>query len=129
MIENIIIADDSATARLIVKRCLEIAGLSGANFLEAADGVEALNLAKEQPVDLLVTDLNMPNMDGRALLKRVKASPKLHDLPVIVISSASNEAIAKVLIAEGALTVVNKPISPGDVVQALENLIDQNQWG
>lgn len=129
MIENIIIADDSATARLIVKRCLEIAGLSGANFLEAADGVEALNLAKEQPVDLLVTDLNMPNMDGRALLKRVKASPKLHDLPVIVISSASNEAIAKVLIAEGALTVVNKPISPGDVVQALGNLTDQNQWG
>lgn len=129
MIENIIIADDSATARMIVKRCLEIAGFCEATFVEAKDGAEALSLAKENPVDLLITDLNMPNMDGFALLKRVKASPRLNTLPVLVISSASNEAVGKELMDCGAFAVVKKPVTPASVSEALQNINDENQWG
>jgi len=75
MVKSVIIADDSATARMIIKRCLEVAGVVEGKFYEASDGVEALKLAKENEVDLMVTDLNMPNMDGWALLKKDKSKP------------------------------------------------------
>lgn len=131
MIQRVIIADDSSTARMIIKRCLEIGGLSEAEFLEANDGAEALELAKSGQVDLVVTDLNMPNMDGRTLLKHIKSSPRLTALPVLVISSASNKAIEIELVQKGALAVVNKPVTPAGVAAALENLNEgqDNGWG
>lgn len=133
MIEKIIIADDSSTARMIIKRCLEIAGFFDVEVREANDGQEALSLAKENQADLLITDLNMPNMDGRTLLKRVKASPRLTAIQVLVISSASNEAAEKELVELGALAVISKPITPSSVSQALQNINEEdneaNQWG
>ncbi|MCW8859733.1 MAG: response regulator, partial [Deltaproteobacteria bacterium] len=88
--KKIIVADDSSTARMFIKRCLQIIGLGDAEIIEAEHGKEALAAAKAQDVDLLLTDLNMPVMDGETLLKWVKSSPKLCDLPVIVITSAGN---------------------------------------
>ncbi len=129
MIKRVLIADDSATARTIIKRCLEIAGCAEAEFTEATDGREALRMVKETDVDLLVTDLNMPNMDGRSLLRSVKASPKLTSLPIIVISSASNGAVEHELRELGAHAVVSKPVSPASVAHALEALTDENNWG
>lgn len=129
MIENIIVADDSSTARMIIKRCLEIAGAADANFVEASNGEEALEIARDQPVDLIVTDLNMPVMDGRELIQHVKASPKLTQLPILVISSAGNDAVKEDLIKQGAFAVVDKPISPAGVASVLQNITDQNQWG
>ena len=127
---NIItIADDSSTARMIMKRCLEIAGYRKVEFLEAKDGKEALDLIKENKVDMLVTDINMPNMDGRTLLKHVKASPKLTDVPILVISSSSNDAIEDELMKNGAFAVIKKPITPASVAKALQNLTEQEQWG
>ncbi len=129
MIEKVVIADDSSTARMIIRRCLEIAGCIDVDFLEAEDGVQALHFVREDDVDLLVTDLNMPNMDGRLLLKRVKGSPKLTNIPIIIITSASNEAIREELIKQGAHAVVTKPVSPASVAKALEDLMDEKQWG
>lgn len=126
MFQTIIIADDSVTARMIIKRCLEIAGLSEATFLDARDGTEALELVKNNQVDLLVTDLNMPKMDGLSLLKHVKASPRLSELPVLVISSVSNPAKTKELLSLGASAILGKPVSPAEVAEALENLSDKS---
>ena len=129
MIETVLIADDSATARMIIRRCLEIAGCSAARFTEARDGQEALELARNSSFDLLVTDINMPNMDGNSLLKHVKASPKLHSMPVLVISSASNQARDAELLSNGAFAVVNKPVSPAAVANALKKITQENEWG
>lgn len=129
MIDTVIIADDSATARMIIRRCLEIAGYREATFLEARDGREALQLAHANQTDLLVTDINMPNMDGVSLLKKIKASPTLNTLPVMVISSASNPARAAELFSQGAFAVVNKPVSPVSVAQALKIFTAKNEWG
>ncbi len=129
MFETVIVADDSATARMIIKRCLQIAGCGDSNFLEAEDGAEALEIAKSNDVNLVVTDLNMPNMDGTSLLRRIKASPKLHDLPVLVVSSANNAAKESELLKAGAFAVINKPISPATVAQTLQSLNNQNEWG
>ena len=131
MFQTIIIADDSATARMVTKRCLEIAGYQEATFLEAETGKQALNLAKDHQADLLITDINMPEMDGKALLMRVKSSPKLVDLPVLVISSLSNPAKENELIELGAFAVLPKPISPADLVAVLQSPSEQadTRWG
>ncbi len=135
MIENVIIADDSSTARMIIKRCFEIAGCGESQFHEAVNGAEALKIAKGKQIDLLVTDLNMPTMDGWTLLKRVKASPKLTELPVIVISSASNAAVKEELLRLGALAVVDKPVAPMKVAEIIQGLNDSQEqdeldgWG
>lgn len=122
--KRIIIADDSATARMFIKRCLEIIGLGDAEIIEAEHGKEALTAAKEQCPDILLTDLNMPVMDGETLLKWVKASPKLCDVPVIIITSAGNPAKEAQLLELGARQVINKPVSPPVMMNALEDFLE-----
>ncbi|MBD1401587.1 response regulator [Pelovirga terrestris] len=122
--KRIIIADDSATARMFIKRCLQIVGLGDAEFVEAEDGKQALDAAKEQPADLLLTDLNMPVMDGQTLVKWVKASPKLCGMPIIVITSAGNPAKEAQLLELGAYRVLNKPVSPPIMMDALQDFLD-----
>lgn len=121
--KKIVVADDSTTARMFVIRCLEIIGLNGSEFLPAANGREALELLKKDGVDLLVTDLNMPEMDGATLLKKVKASPRLHEIPVVVVSSGSNPAKNAELKKLGALAVLEKPVSPAALLDVLGPLI------
>lgn len=122
--KRIIIADDSETARMFIKRCLQIIGLGDVEIIEVEHGKEALAVAKSQEVDLLLTDLNMPVMDGETLVKWVKASPKLCDLPVIVITSAGNPAKEAHLLELGAHRVLNKPVSPPVMMDALADFIE-----
>ncbi|MCK4623119.1 MAG: response regulator [Desulfuromonadales bacterium] len=122
--KRIIIADDSATARMFIKRCLQIIGLGDAEIVEAEHGKEALAAAKEQCPDILLTDLNMPVMDGETLLKWVKASPKLCELPVIIITSAGNPAKEAQLLELGARQVINKPVSPPVMMNALKDFLE-----
>ncbi|MGE4543844.1 MAG: response regulator [Pedobacter sp.] len=121
--KRIVIADDSATARMVIRRCLEIIGLGDAGMVEVPNGREALARLKEEPTDLLVTDLNMPIMDGETLLKWVKGSPKLTDVPVVVITSAGNPAKEALLTELGAFAVLDKPISPATLLKKLEPLM------
>ncbi|MDA3903472.1 MAG: response regulator [Desulfuromusa sp.] len=123
--KRIIIADDSTTARMFIKRCLQIIGLGDAEIIEAEHGKEALAAAKAQKVDLLLTDLNMPVMDGETLVKWVKANPKFSDLTVIVITSAGNPAKEAQLLALGAHRVLNKPVSPPVMMEALADFLDE----
>ncbi len=120
---NILIADDSATARMFIKQCLEITIEEDVEFLEAQNGQEALQLLKNAGADILVTDLNMPVLDGRELIRRVSASPKLHGLPIMVITSSGNEARRQELLDLGACVVLRKPVNPMKIAEGLETLM------
>jgi two-component system chemotaxis response regulator CheY len=124
---KILIVDDSSTARMFIRRCLEIAGCQGADFQEAGNGKEALDLLRQAPVDFILADLNMPVLDGRNLLKRLKSSPRTCDIPLIVVSSASNPASDVELIAEGAYAVLSKPITPPALIAAIGTLIKKQE--
>lgn len=108
---HILVVDDSSMARSIIKRSLEICGLDSYEIKEANNGVEALAILKTETIDLVFTDLNMPELDGEQLLKRIKSSPKLFDIPVIVITSLNNPANEKKLLQEHATAVLSKPIT------------------
>jgi two-component system chemotaxis response regulator CheY len=122
MIKNIVIADDSALARMFIRRCLEIAGLGDANFFEASDGSEAIAKMKEIKADMLVTDLTMPNMNGIELMRKISASPRLHGTPVLVVTSAGNEEQRRELMELGVTRILSKPISPPILIEAIQDV-------
>lgn len=122
---RIIVADDSGMARSVIRRCLEIAGCRDCVFLEAGNGQEVLQTLKAGGADLVVTDLNMPIMGGLELLKRIKASPRLHDTPVLIISSTVNQARREELQALGALDILSKPISPAVLAAAISPFLER----
>ena len=122
MIKNVVIADDSALARMFIRRCLEIAGLGDANFIEASDGSEAISCMKKIKADLLVTDLTMPNMNGIELMRKISSSPRLSGTPVLVVTSAGNEEQRKELLELGATRILSKPISPPILIDALQEV-------
>jgi len=121
--KTILLVDDSSTARMFIRRCLEIAGCQGAEFIEAGNGKEALSILKKKPADFVFADLNMPVLDGKGLLKWIKSSPRLNDTPVVIISSACNPATEMELLSMGAFAVLGKPISPPQLIASLGKLI------
>jgi two-component system chemotaxis response regulator CheY len=118
-INNILIVDDSKTARMILKQCIEISGFRDRTFIEARNGEEAWQMLQDQKVDMIITDLTMPELDGCALLQRIKATPALVSISVIVVTSASNPARDAELIGLGAAAVLAKPVSPALVYKTL----------
>ena len=120
---RVLIVDDSSSARMLIRRCMEIGGIEVEKFFEAGNGKEALAVLSDQSADIVVTDLNMPFMDGRSLLKWIKNSPKLSSMPVVVISGTSNEAIREDLLGLGANSVLNKPISPSLLAETINPLL------
>ena len=122
MFRNILIVDDSTTARMFIKRCLEMGGFDEAEFYEASNGVEALQHLNLKKIDLILTDLNMPKMDGNVFLEVMRNSPQFHEIKIIVISSSVNKENEDRLLHLGASAVINKPISPMVLMETIEPL-------
>jgi len=125
MFKNILLVDDSEIARMVIKKCLEIALNNNFEIVEASNGVRALEQLKKNKIDLVLTDLNMPEMDGQQLLKRIKSSPKLNPIPVVIITSIANSANESKLYSNGADFVLGKPISPMKLKDIMESLYEK----
>ena len=119
--ERVLIVDDSVMARSIIRRSLEICGLEEVEFKEVSNGKEALELLKKENFDLVITDLNMPVMGGEELLRRMKSSPRLFEIPVAVVSSLGNSVKRNKLIRDYAAAVFQKPLS----LPQIQEFIDQ----
>ncbi len=113
MIPNkILIVDDSLASRMIIRRCLELSGLRNAGYMEADNGETALNLVGTFLPDLIVTDLNMPVLDGKGLIRALRAVPATEKIPVIVTTSLNNHALEKELAGLHISGVIQKPLTP-----------------
>lgn len=117
--KKILVVDDSATSRMIVRRCLEMAGFSDAVILEAGDGALALDLLATTPVDLIVTDLRMPRMDGNTLIRKLISNRATTDIPVVVVSSVADDSEADTSYSDNVLASIKKPISPAKLMNVL----------
>lgn len=118
---KILIVDDSRTSRLIVKRCFEMAGHADASFLESPDGAEALDTLRGTTVDLVVTDLKMPKMDGLTLIRKMRSSAFATGVPVVVISSIAEAHEDESLLQKNVIARIQKPLSPAKLMHALED--------
>lgn len=105
----VLIADDSPTIRKFVAFSLTMQGLE---VVAAVDGMEALEKIPEHKIDLLITDLNMPNMDGFELIKAVRANDEFKDIPIIILSSLSSSEEIEKGMSCGANSYLVKPFDP-----------------
>jgi DNA-binding NarL/FixJ family response regulator len=87
----------------------------------ACDGVEAMRLLKSQPVDILITDIQMPGMDGMALLMQVRRDPELARLPLILISAQDDRSSVRMGMFSGADDYLTKPFSPEELILTVES--------
>ena len=118
MNRTILIVDDSETSRMIIKKCFTMTGDEDSTFLEAGDGIQALARLSNILVDLVVTDLNMPRMDGVTLLRKLRKGERTKALPVMVISSMGNDHLDQELRDLNVTAIIRKPLTPFKVRQA-----------
>jgi two-component system, chemotaxis family, chemotaxis protein CheY len=109
---NVLIVDDSGTMRNVIKKVLRLTGISFGNCLEAANGQEAMAVLENNWVDLILSDINMPVMDGFGLLRAVKSQPSFQDVPVVLITTESNEKRLQEAMRLGAKGYIHKPFTP-----------------
>jgi two-component system chemotaxis response regulator CheY len=118
MAMKILVVDDSSIMRKMVGRALQLTGLPIERIGEANDGFGALDELRAKPYDLVMMDLNMPNLDGVETLRRIRADGALAGKPVVVVSTEGSEPrIAS--IRELGATFVRKPFTPEAFVDAV----------
>lgn len=124
---RLMIVDDSPVMRAFVKRTIAVAGFQASEILEAGNGREALErlraAAARPPVDLILTDINMPVMDGEQLIAELKADPELRSIPIVVVSTDSTEKRVGALLRLGASDYVRKPFPPERLSEVLVALL------
>lgn len=118
-----LIVDDSSVMRKIVERALRQAGLTIAAVLEASSGVEALELVRGRRVDLILSDINMPNMDGLEFLRQLREQDLAPDVPVVMITTESSEDHVHEALAAGAQGYIRKPFTAEQVKERILPLI------
>ncbi|OIQ82138.1 hypothetical protein GALL_360770 [mine drainage metagenome] len=120
MSKTILIVDDSASLRQVVKLSLSGAGYE---VIEACDGVDALGKLDGRKIHLIISDVNMPNMDGITLVKEVKLKPDYKFTPIIMLTTESQEEKKAQGQAAGARAWVVKPFQPAQMLAAVSKLI------
>lgn len=118
--KTILIVDDSISIRQVVGMTLKANGFA---VIEACDGQDALNKLTGQKINLIISDVNMPNMDGITMLKAVKAMPAYRFTPVIMLTTEGSDQMKEQGKAAGAKAWVVKPFKPEQMLAAVNKLI------
>lgn len=117
--KSILIVEDSTTTRALIKAIIEEIG--DVNIIEAGSGFEALKLLPTQNFNLVITDINMPDINGLELISFIKNNPRYSHIPLIIISTERSEEDKKRGIALGAMAYITKPFK----AQELQEIIQQ----
>lgn len=123
MAYSVLIVDDSPVMRSFIRRVLKLSGFEVGECVEAGNGEEALAQLSAHRVDVILTDINMPGMNGEELLRRLCADGVLKTIPAVVISTdATNERILR-MISLGAEGYMTKPFTPETLREKLERVL------
>ena len=117
----IITVDDSSTMRRIIKNTLLKLGFS--NVLEAENGVEALEVMSKNSIDLIITDWNMPEMDGLTYVKTVRADGKYTETPILMITTEAAKEDILTALKSGVNNYVVKPFTPDTLQEKVFKLL------
>ncbi|HSU31907.1 MAG TPA: response regulator [Bryobacteraceae bacterium] len=123
MAVNVLVVDDSAAIRKILQRVLRQTEMPLGDVFEAGDGVEALNVLNSQRVGLVLSDVNMPNMDGLQLLAEIKGKEALKAIPVVMITTEGAQNKVLEAVALGAAGYVRKPFTTEQIKEKLTGLV------
>lgn len=129
MAYNVLIVDDSPAMRSFVRRVLDLSGLSVGRCLEAGNGREALDLLREEWVDVVLTDINMPTMDGEQFVRFLEADDALRSIPVLVVSTDRTEGRVRQMLTLWARGYVTKPFMPETLREEMERALGVTHAG
>ncbi|MCJ2072559.1 response regulator [Methylobacterium sp. J-030] len=117
---TVLVVDDSPSIRQMIKIVLTPAGHT---VIEAGDGVEGLVKAKAEPMQLVITDLNMPAMNGIDMIKQLRAVPSCAGVPILFLSTESDEGVKQQAKSAGATGWITKPFKPEQLLAVVSKLI------
>ena len=118
---RLLVVDDSKVMRDMVVACLR--GISGATFVHAASGLEAIERLSLEPFDLVVLDLNMPDIGGIEVLEFVRGQDVLQKLPIVIVTTRGDEASRERAMAAGASRFLTKPFTPEGIQAEVRALL------
>ncbi len=110
--KSLMIVDDSATMRKIIMRTVGMSGLQFEQTEQAGNGNEAIEKLNASPVDIMLCDVNMPEMSGTDLVKKVRQMDSCNDTKIIMVSTESSQELIDSVMADGANGYITKPFTP-----------------
>lgn len=120
---EILVVDDFATMRKIIKNLLKQAGYE--NIVEAEDGAVALSILKSQKIDFIISDWNMPNMNGLEFLKAVRAANELSGLPFLMVTAEGLKDNVVLAVKAGVSNYIVKPFTADVLREKIEKIIEK----
>lgn len=120
---NILVVDDSETMRAVIKKTVVMSGVQIGELREACNGKEALQVLEDAWMDVVLTDINMPEMGGVEFLREVKHNEVLRNIPVIFISTESSQTRVDEVLNLGAAAYVKKPFMPEKIKEILLDVL------
>ena len=120
--KNVLVVDDCRTTRKIVSLYLNSAGYK---TIAAGNGVEAIEKLVSSEVDIIISDLNMPQMDGAGLVEWVRSNPSYRDIPFIILTTENDNLRKSELIRKGASAFLSKPITKENLVEEVTRILER----
>ena len=121
---RVLVIDDSSIMRKMIVRCLKLAGIEIGELVEAADGREALEAVRKHKLDLILSDINMPEMDGLQFLQGLKLIQSAKGTPVVMITTEGTESRVVEALSAGAQAYIRKPFTSDEVKERIMPLVE-----
>lgn len=129
MAYNVLIVDDSLPMRAVVKKTLKASGFKVGSLFDAVNGKEALEILRREWVDLVVTDYNMPDVNGFELLSQMKADEVLKTIPVVIVTTEGSQQRVREFMEAGAADYIRKPFTPEEIRGKLSRIMGEDEHG
>jgi len=124
---NILVVDDSEIIRSMIVRTIGMTGVPVSGFFQAGNGQDAIKVMKDNWIDLVLADLNMPVMDGAAMIEQMRGDDLLGSIPVVIVSAEGSDTKKEKLSKYGIVEFVHKPFAPETIKKAFVRVL--GEWG
>ena len=127
MAYNILIVDDSTPMRAVIKKIVKASGFNVGQFFEAINGLEAMEVLNHEWIDLVLTDYNMPDMNGLELVEEMNKNDDLKSIPAVMITTEGSRERVEEFMAKGVIDYIKKPFTPEQIKQKLKHIMGETE--
>ncbi|RPI77997.1 MAG: response regulator [Desulfobacteraceae bacterium] len=127
MAYNVLVVDDSLAMRAVIKKTVKASGFKVGQFFDALNGKEALVILRQEWLDLVLTDYNMPDMNGLQLIQEMKKDEILKVIPVVMVTTEASQQRVEEFMRSGAADYIKKPFTPEEIKNKLNRIMGEKE--